>query len=98
MVAKENLRIRLSPELKQRFDEVIARKKISQQDAIEHLIEWACGQDDLLLSMLFGQVAPANNAELVRIVNARLVEAGANEEGIKVYGTLNRKRRDESRS
>jgi len=72
MAETEHIRIRVKPDLKQRWDKVLADRKISQQEAVVALMEWASRQEPILQTMLFGQVPESDQAELARIVLRRL--------------------------
>jgi DUF917 family protein len=69
---KQNLKVRLKPAIKTAWDELLERKKISQQDAGTSLIQWILDQDDVLQSMVLGQVKPA--PDLARVIAQRLAE------------------------
>ncbi len=72
MPLEENLRIRISTDLKERWTAACERKKISQQDAINEMMEWFLGQEDLVQSMIFGQIE--STPELHRLVLNKLME------------------------
>ena len=60
------MRFRVSPELKAAWDEMIGGRKISQQDAVEPLIQWIVRQEPLMQSMVFGQVPASDTGEVAR--------------------------------
>src|SRR6476620_6681048 len=68
----EPVKFRVEPDMKQRWDALLERKKITQQDAGLALVQWLLESDDLLQSMVLGQVNPAE--DLAGIVVRRLVK------------------------
>lgn len=68
----ENIRTRVPARVKPRWQEVLKEHKISQQDAVLALIEWAIGEDPLTRAMVFGVVPDVDRAELTKIVLRRL--------------------------
>ena len=50
------IKIRLDPELKKKIDDLLSRKQITQVAAMNSLLEWLVVQDDLLQSMILGQL------------------------------------------
>lgn len=77
----ENLRIRMSPSTKATFDALIKRKKISQQDAIVSLVTMLMAQDDVVQSVLLGQILP--HPDVVELAIRRLAESAAHGKGAK---------------
>jgi hypothetical protein len=67
---KENFRFRLDGKLKEEFMEMCEQRKISQQEAISAVIGWIVNADDLMQSMILGQL-PATD-DLVQIVLRRM--------------------------
>lgn len=76
MANTENVRIRVSPELKSKWDAMLAGRKISQQDAAVSLMEWLVEQEPLIQTMVLGQVPEADKGELARFVLERLAKGG----------------------
>jgi hypothetical protein len=70
--AFQNFKIRVPEQLKQAWDDLLTEKKISQQDAGLALLRWILDQDDVLQSMVLGQVKPA--PDLARVIAQRLAE------------------------
>lgn len=67
----ENLRFRVSESLKQRWTETCSARKISQQDAINALMEWFVNQQELTQLMITGQVTASK--DLIETVLKRLL-------------------------
>lgn len=65
---KENLRIRLEPTIKDRWDTFLGRKKITQQAAVVALVEMVMKVDGRLASMILGQIEPEHHAEMVEML------------------------------
>lgn len=71
---EENLRFRISRDLKERWTRACEERKISQQDAINALVEFFVDRDELVQLMILGQVS--RSADLVRLAlrsDARLM-------------------------
>ena len=69
----ENLRVRLTGELKEKFVALAESKNLKQQGAIEALVAWIVEQDELLQSLALGQFAkPMTRLEVARLLLARL--------------------------
>lgn len=68
----EQIRVRLIPTLKGRWERVLESHKITQQAAVVALLEWVADQDPLTRSMIFGQVPDTDRSALSRIVLERL--------------------------
>jgi antitoxin component of RelBE/YafQ-DinJ toxin-antitoxin module len=68
----ENLRVRIGPELKQRFDEMLEARGVTQQRALEAMVEWIVDEDALTQLQIFKQAPLKDRAELSRIVLKRL--------------------------
>jgi hypothetical protein len=66
----ENLRIRVRGAVNSAFNEFVERKRMSKQDAIEGMLTWLLAQDDLVQSMVLGQVRA--DPDLVAYVLAKL--------------------------
>lgn len=66
---RENMRIRLTDDLRQKWDAMLARKRITQQEAIVQLMLRAVDADDVAQSMLLGQLTPAD--DLIAVVLRR---------------------------
>jgi hypothetical protein len=66
----KNLRIVIPGDLKQRWEDLTASKRISQQDAVEALVRFVIDQGDLAQSVIFGQVAAT--PEVMRIIYSKL--------------------------
>ncbi len=67
----EPFRIRIKPDLKRRLDEMFARKRISQQEGGEALLTWLLAQDDVVQSVVMGQIAA--KAELFKLIEWRML-------------------------
>lgn len=76
-IESEQIRVRLIPTLKGRWESVLQSHKITQQAAVVALLEWVADQDPLTRSMIFGQVPDTDRAALSRIVLERLAEPKA---------------------
>lgn len=57
--ATESVKIRLTPEFKERVEALFAAKKISHIDAMTAMLEWLLKQSDLVQSVVLGQVTEA---------------------------------------
>jgi hypothetical protein len=55
---QKNLRVQLRDSLKDRWDEMLDRKKMSQQDAVERLVEFILEQEDTIQSVILQQFTP----------------------------------------
>lgn len=64
----ENLRIRLSPEKKARLKTLCDRKKITQQAAVEAMVEFLLSADGTLVSMVLGQIDEKYKGEIAEMV------------------------------
>jgi len=64
------VRFRLPDDKKASWDALCERKKITQQNAIEALIDFALMQDDVALSMLLGQTEATD--DLIEVVLRRM--------------------------
>lgn len=73
-IERKNLRIKLEGEMKLRWAAMLSRKKISQQAAIEGLVGLLLrfDDDDLLQSVLLGQIAP--DTETISIILRRITD------------------------
>lgn len=56
-MAKESLRVRLGPDLKKRFDDVLDSKGISQVKGVKKIAAWFVEQDDRFQAHILGQIA-----------------------------------------
>ena len=65
-----SVRFRLPDDKKASWDALCERKKITQQNAIEALIDFALMQDDVALSMLLGQTEATD--DLIEVVLRRM--------------------------
>lgn len=75
---KENLRIRLDGPVKRRWDELLRRKRISQQDAVEGLVLFLLEQDDAGQSLALGQITdPKDRAAIAAVLLARMATDAA---------------------
>ncbi|MDB5298290.1 MAG: hypothetical protein JWO31_4273 [Phycisphaerales bacterium] len=72
----ESIRVRLTPDVKEPWGEVLDSHNITQQGAVSALIRWALKQDPLTRSMIFGQVPETDHAALSRMVLKRLADGG----------------------
>lgn len=68
----ENLRVRLRDDLKAKFDAMIKARGVTQQRALETLVEWITGEDAITQLMVFQQTEVEDRAELSRLVLRRL--------------------------
>lgn len=75
------MRIRIPPALKKQFTDTLKAKKISQQVAINQLVTWFVGQEDLYQSMLLGQLGEEAQREVSALILSRGV--GGEEEEAK---------------
>jgi hypothetical protein len=69
---RKNLRIRLTPELKDRIEEVAQRKRVSQQVLVDAVLEWFVGTDGLLQSLILGQIDPEDEAGVSEVALRRI--------------------------
>jgi len=72
MALEKDLRIRLDTAAKEKIDATFARKKISQQDGVRAIMLWFADQDDLVQSVILGQVAPTT--AIMEMMMERLTE------------------------
>lgn len=68
----EQIRIRVSPDLKAKWSAMLEKRKISQQAAVVALMDWIVDQDPLLQLSIFGQVPESDGANIARIVLNRM--------------------------
>lgn len=73
----QNIRGRFTPDLAGRWRDVLAARKISQQDALTAMAEWLVEQDSLTQTIVFGQVEKRDHPDLARLVLKRLAAGGA---------------------
>lgn len=64
----ENFRIRIPREIKEGWDAMCERKKISQQDAGAALMKWLLEMPDLLQSAIMGQVDPMSQRQVLTLL------------------------------
>ena len=69
---EKDLRVRLRPGLKERFDEICLDKRISQVDAVNELVAWFNLQDDMLQSIIWKQVKSNGQDDVARLVLDRV--------------------------
>lgn len=62
----ENLRIRVASEVNERLSRFCDKKRISKQDVIDGMLRWFLDQEDLVQSLIAGQLTP--NAALLEMV------------------------------
>jgi hypothetical protein len=70
---KKNVRFRMDPVRKAKWLALCAEKKISQQDAMESLLDFVFVQDEMVQSMLLGQTKAKD--DLIEVVLRRLRSA-----------------------
>jgi hypothetical protein len=75
---KKSFRVDMKGELKERWEAMLANRKISQVDAIDALFSWIVGQEDIVQAMVLGQLPPS--VDLLRVIFART-------EGLKMGAT-----------
>ena len=68
----ENFKFRVSPDLKKRWLAFCETKRISQRDAIVATVEFLLAQDEVIQSMLLGQVQ--SSPDLIELVLRRLAK------------------------
>lgn len=68
----ESIRVRLTADIKEPWEQVLLSHNITQQAAVASLVRWALTQDPLTRSMIFGQVPDYDHAALTKIVLKRL--------------------------
>ena len=66
---RENMRTRLRSDLKREWDALLDSKRITQQDAIESMIQFVLGSEPLVQSMFFQQIPPT--PELIELANVK---------------------------
>ncbi len=72
-----DVRFRVTPELKKRWDEIRDARKVNQQDAANALFAWIVDEDPLTQAMIFGQVPVTDRADLTKLVLRRLAASAA---------------------
>ena len=72
VATKENLRIRLGPELKEALDAFQAKKKLSQQDTVKSLLEWFLRQEGMVQSLIVGHVDEEYRGQVAELVLERM--------------------------
>lgn len=65
---KNDLRVRLTPELKQEVDALFERKNISQVKAVTAMLKWVVEQPDLVQSVVLGQIDDESAISVLRHV------------------------------
>lgn len=68
----ESLRIRVSGDVKRELDALVERKQTTQQAVVNSVLRWLFEQDDLVQSMVLGQVRPSE--DLAELIIRRLAE------------------------
>ncbi len=53
---KKDLRVRLRGDLKPKFDNEIGRFRVSQVDAVNHMVEWFLRQPDNFKAIILGSI------------------------------------------
>lgn len=77
----QNMRIAVPSDVKEKWDEMLVARGISQQRAAVALVRWILEQDPLTQLMIFGQAPQQDHGALVRIVLERLAKAGKKRAG-----------------
>ena len=72
-----NLHVRLSDAEKDRLTAALESKRVTQQNAIRHLVLWALDQDTLTQSLLFGQIPEDCRGQIARLMLDRMAEPSA---------------------
>jgi hypothetical protein len=72
--SEKSLRLPLAGDRLRKWDDLIARKNIAQQDAIHAMIDWVCAQDPLLQSIVLGQIDP--DPDLLGLALQRILPTG----------------------
>ena len=72
----QNVRLRVEPDRKARWEAMFTAHKISQQEAIVTAIDMMEGFDPMLRAMLFGQVPDAYQADVAKLILNRIAGAG----------------------
>ena len=71
----QNVRLRVNPEQKARWDAMFVAHKISQQEAICTAIDTMEGFDPMLRAMIFGQVPDTYRGAVARLILERMSAA-----------------------
>ena len=82
LMEKTDLRVKLTPGLKQRFDALVDDAGMSQINGVNRLIEWFCSQDEVTRAVVLGMVPKSIAPDVARMVLERLAnQSGAEREG-----------------
>jgi hypothetical protein len=73
---EKDVRLPLSGERLQRWDEMLAARKIAQQDALHGMIDWVVEQDEMVQLMVMGRIPPAK--DLIELILNRIRRDAAN--------------------
>jgi hypothetical protein len=71
----KSLRVNVPADMREKWESFCERKKVKQQPAIEFLMRWMLAQDDLVQSMVLGQVE--SSPDLIKFVLERTPGKGA---------------------
>jgi len=75
--------VRADPDLKEAVDNLLERKKITQQASINAMFRWLLLQDDMLQSIVLGQVTPETAEEVLILMLERLGESADRKAAIR---------------
>lgn len=70
----ENLRIRLSADQKSEIDDVLRKKKVSQQEGVTAILAWFAKQDGMLQSLILGQIDEEYELQAARMALERMAK------------------------
>ena len=69
---KDQLHVRLRPGLKDRFEELCARQKISHVEATNQMVLWILSQSDVVQATVFDQLPPSIRVDVAKIILERM--------------------------
>jgi len=65
---KDQLHVRLKPSVKNGFEGLCARQKITQVEAINQMVLWILSQSDVVQATVFDQLPPSIRVDVAKIV------------------------------
>ena len=74
LMEKTDLRVRLAPGLKQRFDGVVDSSGMSQVSAVNRIVEWFCSQDEVTRAVVLGSIPESVRPDIARMLLERMVK------------------------
>ncbi len=70
-VAEVPLKVSIDAALKERFNELLERKRITAKDGIQGMVRWVLEQDTLLQSIVLGQIEEKDTDAVLSLVVQR---------------------------